>query len=101
MGKASLDYHLRDHMDIRDVVCDWLASLRVSLDKYERRADELGNEDVLEDQTSALDSSPRTESLASWDAISDEWSSLNSLAYDGADPASWLQPNASPVSELL
>ncbi|KAI7775985.1 hypothetical protein LA080_006011 [Diaporthe eres] len=97
MGKASLDYHLRDHMDIRDVVCDWLASLRVSLDKYERRADELGNEDVLEDQTSALDSSPRTESLASWDAISDEWSSLNSLAYDGADPASWLQPNASPL----
>lgn len=37
-GKASLDYRLRNHQDVRDVVCGLLAGLATALGRWARRA---------------------------------------------------------------
>lgn len=39
VGNASLDYSLRDHSDITDIVCKWLASLEASLQILELGTD--------------------------------------------------------------
>lgn len=104
VGKASLDYRLRDYSNVSDIVCNWLSSLKASLEKYEHGTDgkcgkrtqhtlgqpvdpsaEVGDDDMPNDQTTS-DSSSRAKSPASWDAISDEWSGSDSLKHHDAQP---------------
>ncbi|KAF2963129.1 hypothetical protein GQX73_g10441 [Xylaria multiplex] len=79
-GKASLDYRLRNHQDVRDVVCGLLAGLATSLGRLAQRAAAiLGDAELPENPIEEVPKSPSsTDSPVSWDAISDEWSNPGS-----------------------
>ncbi|GAW22554.1 hypothetical protein ANO14919_120940 [Xylariales sp. No.14919] len=79
-GKASLDYRLRNHQDVSEVVCGLLAGLETSLGRWMRRATDILGDTALPVDT--LEEGPHspssTDSPASWDAISDERSNADS-----------------------
>lgn len=105
VGKSSLDYRLRDHEDIRDKVCNWLASLEASLERYYHGIDgkcgsrtehgpqdqvdcftEVDDGDMVEDETAAPDSPLSTASPAASDSVMDEDSGSDSFMPDEAPP---------------
>ncbi|KAF7537784.1 hypothetical protein G7054_g3489 [Neopestalotiopsis clavispora] len=83
-GKASLDYRLRNHQDVRDTVCQLLAALAASLKRWATQAAAMHADvesyvGLAVDTTKEMPDSPTsTDSPASWDAISDEWSNADS-----------------------
>ncbi|KAI0530442.1 hypothetical protein GGR58DRAFT_518468 [Xylaria digitata] len=85
-GKASLDYRLRNHQDVRDVVCGLLAGLATSLGRLTRRAAAiLGDAELPENPIGEVPKSPSsTGSPVSWDAVSDEWSNPGSAQAEDA-----------------
>ncbi|KAI0197477.1 hypothetical protein F4808DRAFT_295284 [Astrocystis sublimbata] len=78
-GKASLDYRLRNHQDMREVVCGLLDGLITSLEQWAKRAASiLGYTEQSEDDIEERSTSPTSSgSPMSWDAISDECSNPN------------------------
>ncbi|TGJ84183.1 hypothetical protein E0Z10_g4569 [Xylaria hypoxylon] len=98
-GKASLDYRLRNHQDVREVVCGLLDGLATALGRWARRAagkytqhgDEvfaasiMGDAELHVDSIGELPDSPSsTDSPVSWDAISDELSNPGSAQAEDA-----------------
>ncbi|KAI1110423.1 hypothetical protein F5Y14DRAFT_362482 [Nemania sp. NC0429] len=79
-GKASLDYRLRNHQDVREVVCSLLGGLTTALGRWTRRAAAIfGDAEFPVDAVDDMPESPSsTGSPASWDALSDEWSNPDS-----------------------
>ncbi|KAI0439345.1 hypothetical protein F4803DRAFT_47381 [Xylaria telfairii] len=93
-GKASLDYWLRNHEDVREMVCVLLAGLATSLGRWaQRTTTRLGDvESTVNAIEEVPDSLSTTDSPASWDAISDESSNPDfAQAQDG--------PKIDPVME--
>ncbi|KAI1826111.1 hypothetical protein F4861DRAFT_134629 [Xylaria intraflava] len=79
-GKSSLDYRLRNHQDVREVVCGLLAGLATSLGRWTRQASAIyGDAEPPVNSTEEMPDSPAsTDSPASWDAISEGWSNSDS-----------------------
>ncbi|KAM0550337.1 hypothetical protein ACHAPJ_009008 [Fusarium lateritium] len=106
-GRSSLDYRLRDRLDIKRVIAGLLDSLALALKDYLQPGVDKGRDSTRDDQGDELSESDKSSSNSSWSEFSDEVkqpedkdAATNTPDTEDSDPRFYIETNLKLLAKI-